>query len=36
MARQQPANVMAMGAGRRLAVAAVLAVVIWGCVLWAV
>ena len=35
MARHHMANVMAMGAGRRLAVAAVLAIVIWGCVLWA-
>lgn len=36
MARQQSATVMDMGAGRRLALAAGLAIVIWGCVLWAV
>jgi hypothetical protein len=36
MLRHDPANVMEMGAGRRLAVAAALAIVIWGCVLWAV
>jgi hypothetical protein len=36
MARHDPASVMEMGAGRRLILAAVLAIVIWGCVLWAV
>ena len=36
MARRDAANVMEMGAGRRLALACALAVVIWGCVLWAV
>jgi hypothetical protein len=36
MLRHDPASVMEMGAGRRLAVAAALAIVIWGCVLWAV
>jgi hypothetical protein len=36
MARHHTASVMAMGAGRRLGFAFVLAIVIWGCVLWAV
>ena len=36
MAWRDAASVMEMGAGRRLAVAVALAIVIWGCVLWAV
>ncbi len=36
MVRRETANVLEMGAGRRLAVAAALTVVIWACVLWAV
>jgi hypothetical protein len=36
MAARDSANVMEMGAGRRLALAAALALVVWGCVLWAV
>ena len=36
MARRDATNVMEMGAGRRLALAAALALVVWGCVFWAV
>lgn len=36
MARNEPASVLEMGAGRRLAVAAVLVIVIWASVIWAV
>ena len=36
MARHRTASVMEMGVGRRLAVVAVPAIVIWSCVLWAV
>lgn len=36
MTGRDSANVMEMGAGRRLALAAALVLAVWGCVFWAV